>query len=128
MGNWQKIKSALMVTSCGASVFAGYSIYQRNEKFYDNIAIPVMSLVDPELAHRLAVKTLQYGMISRKKIEDSSRLHTQAFGLTFENPIGIAAGFDKQGEVVDGLHSIGFGFVEIGKNKTAILLYFPTVH
>lgn len=39
---------------------------------------------------------------------------TTVFGLPFPNPIGLAAGFDKHGEAVDGLLKIGFGFVEIG--------------
>ena len=36
------------------------------------------------------------------------------FGLNFENPVGLAAGFDKHGEAVDGLFKVGFGFVEVG--------------
>ncbi|XP_011143742.2 uncharacterized protein LOC105185731 isoform X2 [Harpegnathos saltator] len=85
-----------------------------NEKFYRDIIIPLVQLVDPEIAHNLAVTVLKWGLVPQQKMKDSNLLHTNIWNLQFKNPIGMAAGFDKQGEAVEGLHKIGFGFVEIG--------------
>src|SRR5205807_5863601 len=49
-----------------------------------------------------------------KAAEDDARLAVRAFGLSFPNPVGIAAGFDKHAEVPDALLRVGFGFVEVG--------------
>lgn len=77
--------------------------------------MPAVQKLPPELCHNLAVKACKYGIFGRTKtFHDPESLKTNLLGLSFENPIGIAAGFDKQGEAVQGLHNIGFGFVEIG--------------
>jgi len=115
LSNKAKLKSLFTVTSSAVALFGGISLYQGNEKFYNDIAIPLVQLIDPETAHKLAVKTLKYGLVPKQKTEDSSLLRTTVLGLRFKNPIGMAAGFDKQGEAVEGLHKIGFSFVEIGK-------------
>jgi len=115
LSNKAKLKSLFTVTSSAVALFGGISLYQGNEKFYNDVAIPLVQLIDPETAHKLAVKTLKYGLVPKQKTEDSSLLGTTVLGLRFKNPIGMAAGFDKQGEAVEGLHKIGFSFVEIGK-------------
>jgi len=115
LSNKAKLKSLFTVTSSAVALFGGISLYQGNEKFYNDIAIPLVQLIDPETAHKLAVKVLKYGLVPKQKTEDSSLLRTTVLGLRFKNPIGMAAGFDKQGEAVEGLHKIGFSFVEIGK-------------
>ncbi len=79
----------------------------------DRLVRPLMRRMEPEDAHRLAVRALK--MAPRLPPEaDDGRLAVRAFGLTFPNPIGIAAGFDKHGEVPDALLRLGFGFVEVG--------------
>jgi len=114
LSNKAKLKSLFTVTSSAVALFGGISLYQGNERFYSEVAIPLMQLIDPEIAHNLAVKTLKYGLVPKQKTEDPSLLQTTVLGLQFKNPIGMAAGFDKQGEAVEGLHKIGFSFVEIG--------------
>src|SRR5262249_45666593 len=79
----------------------------------DRLARPLMRALDPEDAHTLAVKALRFAPLPRPAADDA-RLQVRAFGLNFTNPIGIAAGFDKNGEVPDALLRLGFGFVEIG--------------
>jgi dihydroorotate dehydrogenase len=79
----------------------------------DRLSRPLLSAVDPEVAHGLAVKALKLVPLSRGSGDDV-RLATAAFGLTFPNPLGIAAGFDKNAEVPDALLRLGFGFAEIG--------------
>lgn len=115
LSNKAKLKSLLTVTSSAVALFGGISLYQGNERFYSDVAIPLVQLIDPEIAHKLAVKTLKYGLVPKQKTDDPTLLQTTVLGLQFKNPIGMAAGFDKQGEAVEGLHKIGFSFVEIGK-------------
>ncbi len=72
--------------------------------------------LDPELAHTLAIKSLKLNFA--KNIFDENKnskfFQTTLFGKKLENPIGIAAGFDKNAEVYNPLFKLGFGFVEVG--------------
>ncbi|KAJ1531505.1 hypothetical protein ONE63_000180 [Megalurothrips usitatus] len=102
------------VCSGGSAVFAAYNIYSGNEKFYDEVLIPVSHRLSPETAHNVAVQAAKYKLIPPSSYKDPVSLNTKLWNLQFRNPIGMAAGFDKQGEAIPGLHSIGFGFVEIG--------------
>lgn len=81
--------------------------------FFDRLSRPLLRALDPEDAHTLALKALRY-VPQRPPASDSPLLAVRAFGLDFPNPIGIAAGFDKNATVVDPLLRSGFGFVEVG--------------
>ncbi len=70
--------------------------------------------LDPELAHNLAIKALKYNYIPNNKIPANSLIETEIFGKKLSNPIGLAAGFDKDAEVYNSLYKLGFGFVEVG--------------
>lgn len=111
-----KLRKLITFTAAGTGIFAGICIYKGNEKFYNQILMPFISkYVPPERSHQLAVIACKYGLFSKSiNSVDNSRLKTQFLGMNLDNPIGIAAGFDKQGEAVKGLYDIGFGFVEIG--------------
>ena len=74
----------------------------------------ILSLMDPELAHRLTLIGLRCGLGPRQRAYDASSLSQKLWGLTFRNPVGIAAGFDKNGEVPDAMLAMGFGFAEAG--------------
>ncbi|MBI5264521.1 MAG: quinone-dependent dihydroorotate dehydrogenase [Bradyrhizobium sp.] len=80
---------------------------------FDVLSLPVLRWLDPEDAHRLAVQGLRLLPPLRLRPDDP-KLAVRAFGLNFPNPIGMAAGFDKNGEVPDALLRLGFGYVEIG--------------
>ena len=80
---------------------------------FDRLAAPLLRRLDPEAAHALALNALKFAPLPRSAPDDD-RLRVQAFGLTFPNPVGLAAGFDKNAEVVDPLLRLGFGFVEAG--------------
>jgi dihydroorotate dehydrogenase len=80
---------------------------------FDRLARPLMRVLDPEDAHALAIKALRLAPLPRPAADDPL-LQVRAFGLNFPNPVGIAAGFDKHGEVPDALLRLGFGSVEIG--------------
>lgn len=110
----RKIKSTLIVTSTGMAIFTGFNLYRGNEKFYDELLMPLMHLIDPEVVHKIAVTGTKWGILSTQKLEDPASLRTTVWGLQFSNPIGMAAGFDKHAEAVQGLQKMGFGFVEIG--------------
>lgn len=78
---------------------------------------PLLFMLDPETAHSLSVRALRLGHrcgLIRKKRLDLPRLKQRLWGLDFDNPIGLAAGFDKNAEVIDGAFGLGFGFVEVG--------------
>ena len=70
--------------------------------------------LDPELAHNLAIKALKYNYIPNNKIPTNSLIETEIFGKKISNPIGLAAGFDKDAEVYNSFYKLGFGFVEVG--------------
>jgi dihydroorotate dehydrogenase len=74
---------------------------------------PLLRLLDPEDAHRLAIRALAIPPFV-KLVADEPRLAVRAFGLNFPNPVGMAAGFDKHAEVPDAVLRLGFGFVEVG--------------
>jgi len=79
----------------------------------DRLARPFLHALDPEDAHRLAIRMLQFAPLP-PAARDDKRLAMRVFGLNFPNQIGIAAGFDKNAEVPDALFRLGFGFVEVG--------------
>jgi dihydroorotate dehydrogenase len=81
--------------------------------FFDRLSRPLMRALDPEDAHTLAIKGLRYVPLARPAA-DPRELAVRAFGLNFPNPVGLAAGFDKNGQVPDALLRLGFGFVEVG--------------
>ncbi len=70
--------------------------------------------LDPEIAHDLAIKSLKFNFIYQNKIKKNKLIETEIFGKKIPNPIGIAAGFDKDAEVYNSLFKLGFGFVEVG--------------
>ena len=70
--------------------------------------------IDPELSHNLAIKALKYNYIPINKNLKNSYIETELFGKKIPNPIGLAAGFDKDAEVYNSLFKLGFGFVEVG--------------
>jgi dihydroorotate dehydrogenase len=80
---------------------------------FDRLARPLLRTLDPETAHALALNALKLAPLPQP-LPDDEKLRVDAFGLTFPNPVGLAAGFDKNAEVVDALFRLGFGFVEAG--------------
>jgi dihydroorotate dehydrogenase len=80
---------------------------------FDRLARPLLLALDAEDAHALTVRALKYAPLPRP-VPDDPALAVRAFGLSFPNPVGMAAGFDKNGDVPDALLRLGFGFVEVG--------------
>tara|TARA_B100000700_G_scaffold46663_1_gene49131 strand:- start:83 stop:1123 length:1041 start_codon:yes stop_codon:yes gene_type:complete len=80
---------------------------------FSNIRSLIFKL-DPEIAHDLAIKALKFNLVIQNKIKNNKSIQTEIFGKIIPNPIGIAAGFDKDAEVYNPLFKLGFGFVEVG--------------
>jgi dihydroorotate dehydrogenase len=80
---------------------------------FDALSLPLLRWIDAEDAHRLAIHGLKFLPPIKPRVDDA-KLAVRAFGLNFPNPVGMAAGFDKNAEVPDALLRLGFGFVEIG--------------
>lgn len=78
------------------------------------ISRPVIFKMDPEDAHGMTIKALKTGAIRSCSVKRSDRLEQNLFGLNFQNPVGMAAGFDKNAEVIFPLLRLGFGFTEAG--------------
>jgi dihydroorotate dehydrogenase len=83
-------------------------------KLLENIGLKALHQIDPEAAHGLAIKALQMGMAHAPGTLTSPRLKTTFAGLDLPNPVGLAAGFDKNATALDGLAKAGFGFFEVG--------------
>jgi dihydroorotate dehydrogenase len=77
------------------------------------LATALLRRLDAEDAHRATIAALKL-LPLRAPAPDDARLCVSAFGLNFPNPIGLAAGFDKNAEVFDKMLALGFGFVEVG--------------
>src|SRR5262245_31557991 len=86
---------------------------------YTHIFRPLLFRLDPEFTHHLTLQLMRLGGIQPintilAALFDAPQKPVQAFGLTFKNPVGLAAGYDKDGVAMRGLASLGFGHLEIG--------------
>ncbi len=83
---------------------------------------PLFFKLDPEYAHHLVTGALQIGEAlpqlfnrwTEKNFVDDARLHQEIFGRTFLNPVGLAAGFDKDAQLIRSMTAMGFGYTEVG--------------
>lgn len=80
----------------------------------ERIGLSVLRRIDPETAHGLALKALKAGIAPAPGPVTSPRLKTRLAGLDLPNPVGLAAGFDKNAEALAPLMRAGFGFLEVG--------------
>ncbi len=78
------------------------------------LALPALHLLPPEAAHALALTALRLGLALAPGPVTSARLATSLAGLALPNPVGLAAGFDKNAVAIDPLLRAGFGFIEVG--------------
>ena len=83
-------------------------------RLMDRLALSALYTLPPETAHHAALFALEHGLVGARPEPNDPILATDVFGLRFPNPIGMAAGFDKDARVVDAMLSVGFGFTEAG--------------
>jgi dihydroorotate dehydrogenase len=79
-----------------------------------NLARPLLFSLDPERAHELTLRALEAGLYPRQRTADDPRLGVALWGLAMPNPLGMAAGFDKDARAPGSLVGMGFGHVEVG--------------
>ncbi|WP_323038013.1 quinone-dependent dihydroorotate dehydrogenase [Pararhodobacter sp.] len=80
----------------------------------ERLGLAALHRIDPERAHGLALKALRMGLGPQDGPVTSPRLATSVAGLSLKNPLGLAAGFDKNATAVGPLSRVGFGFLEVG--------------
>ena len=83
-------------------------------KLIEKVGLKALYAFDPETAHSMAIRALKMGVTPKMAPITSARLRTHVAGLDMPNPVGLAAGFDKNAEVCDALGQSGFGFIEVG--------------
>ena len=97
-------------------------LFFKHQHMYKHIIRPLFFQFDPEQVHHAVVKLLKFGLsipgsrwlINKATSVDDPALRRELFGLHFKNPVGIAAGFDKNASVYDELGALGFSHIEIG--------------
>jgi dihydroorotate dehydrogenase len=89
--------------------------------FYRSVLRPLLFRLPPERAHEVALEALAFGLGTRWARRAAKQRFGRApfgelrrFGLSFSNPVGLAAGFDKNGTAAEYLAALGFGFIEVG--------------
>ncbi len=80
----------------------------------EQLGIKALHRLDPETAHGLSLKALKTGLVPSFGVFTSPRLTTTIAGLSLPNPVGLAAGYDKNAEALKPLSNAGFGFIEVG--------------
>lgn len=85
----------------------------EHRNFYTRLLRPLMFRLDPETAHRLTIAALSL-MPPKQPAGDPPELATTVFGIRFANPIGLAAGLDKDARAIRAWNALGFGFAELG--------------
>ncbi|GAA5987444.1 hypothetical protein JCM10908_001955 [Rhodotorula pacifica] len=106
--------SSLLFLGTGALLVYAYDSRAGIHRWMIQPAFMALTKDDPELAHEIAVKLLSRNLGPVDCGKDDERLAFELWGKKFDNPIGIAAGFDKHAEAIDGLFNLGFGYVEVG--------------
>src|SRR5471030_2640948 len=76
--------------------------------------LPILRMLPPETAHALTLHGLAHGFVPAARGAGDPILRSTLWGREFPNPVGLAAGFDKDARVPDAMLGLGFGFVEIG--------------
>eukprot|EP00775_Hariotina_reticulata_P012749 gene12749-12878_t len=112
----QRLKEGALVGTAAVLAAAGfYATLDVQKKFELASATgPLLRSLDAETSHRIGILAARYGLFPQETRPDPECLKVQLWGRTFPNPIGLAAGFDKDAEAVKGLLGLGLGFMEVG--------------
>ena len=113
-----KFISFFGISLSSVASFNALCIYRGDESFYSKFLMPFVSkFLDPEFAHNSCIFMTKHKLIRCQNglnEDDAKKLKTKVFDMSFENPIGVAAGFDKNSQAVGGLNFYGLGFAEVG--------------
>ncbi|WRT63988.1 dihydroorotate dehydrogenase (fumarate) [Kwoniella shivajii] len=111
----RRFLSSTLFVAGGVLLIAYY--YDSRSLLHEHVVMPVVRFgLDPEEGHKLAVRILSWDKWARPRDMgvDAKELQAELFGIPIQNPVGIAAGFDKDADAIDGLFDLGFGYVEVG--------------
>lgn len=111
------LKSTVIVATSGTLLYGAAQYMLGSEPFFKNQCMPILSrLVGDERVPQLALTAAKWGIMPLKgdSYREYDELNCEVFNKKFNNPVGIAAGFDKNGVAVKNLSKSGFGFVEVG--------------
>lgn len=115
---WNKFISLLSVSLGGTFSFGAICLHRGDETAYSKALMPFVSkYIDPEVAHDCCIFLTKHGLIRcRDNLSpaQSAKLNTTVFDMPFVNPIGVAAGFDKNSHATPKLSHYGLGFAEVG--------------
>jgi dihydroorotate dehydrogenase len=115
-------RSAIKGTLLGsASALGLLYVSDPQASIHKSTLLPLLHTLSPEDSHNLSILAASWGLSPRDHSPDDPRLSIKLFGKDLTNPIGLAAGFDKNGEAVDAMFDIGFGFVELGSGMDLLL-------
>eukprot|EP00892_Ulva_mutabilis_P008048 jgi/Ulvmu1/5615/UM023_0153.1 len=103
----------LTLVGAGGATVAAFTLTDFKFKCY-SAALPAVRIFDAETAHRLTIGAAKYGLLPSDNRKDDARLRVHLWGRTFSNPLGIAAGFDKDAEAIEPVLNMGLGFMEVG--------------
>eukprot|EP00882_Tetradesmus_deserticola_P030848 GHRQ01034824.1.p1 GENE.GHRQ01034824.1~~GHRQ01034824.1.p1 ORF type:complete len:336 (+),score=109.21 GHRQ01034824.1:260-1267(+) len=112
----RRLQSAALAGGAAVAAALGYYTTLDVQKKFElaSAAGPLLRSIDAEEAHRIGILAAKWGLFPRETRSDPDCLRLQLWGRTFPNPIGLAAGFDKDAEAVKGLLGLGLGFMEVG--------------
>jgi dihydroorotate dehydrogenase len=99
---------------CPRRALAASTVLRQEAAMLAAAAMPLLRRLDAERAHAIALNALRLRRAATAADRDDPRLAMRALGLDFANPIGLAAGFDKNAVALPGLMRLGFGFIEAG--------------
>ncbi|XP_070497110.1 dihydroorotate dehydrogenase (quinone), mitochondrial-like [Chironomus tepperi] len=111
----RKVKSLVKVTGYAGLISGGILYYRNDEKFFRNILMPLSRVaMSPERSHKFGIFLCKWNLIPKNDYVDLPILSTTLCGIKLNNIIGLAAGYDRDGEAIKSLHKLGFGFIELG--------------
>ena len=98
----------------GSGIALSSLLYYNRDKITNRFIVPNLHKCDPETAHNIAINLLSLGITPKVKIIENDSLKLNLWNKEFKNPIGLAAGFDKNAKAYKNLYNFGFSFVEVG--------------
>jgi dihydroorotate dehydrogenase len=119
---WFKLASFVFARNCGMLRFEHQGFGKEVQSMIYRSLRRLLFQMDPERAHEWTIRSLKWmqanalikNSFQRQMTVNDPRLRTTYWGLSFPNPVGLAAGFDKHANVYPGLSALGFGYVEVG--------------
>jgi dihydroorotate dehydrogenase len=107
------LRKLKFTTVIAGSALVYYQLKDSRSYFY-NLTMPIIhTLMSPEESHKLAISMIKYGL-APSNVSEFPVLKTKIWDFVLDNPIGLAAGFDKDAQVIDGALDFGFGIIEVG--------------